>query len=130
MIRVVHFIPLEHETEGDVRLVDGYSSDEGRVEIYHDGEWGTVCDDYWDNTDARVVCRQLGYSGEDAEATSMATYGEGSGPIYLDNVACTGNEGRLSFCDSNGWGINDCGHSEDAGVQCRGGKYVASDTFI
>ena len=46
-------------TEGEVRLVGGANSTEGRVEICLDDEWGTVCDQMWDNTDARVVCRQL-----------------------------------------------------------------------
>ena len=118
---VVYFIYVEDGTEGEVRMVDGSSTDEGRVEIYHDGQWGTVCDDSWGDSDARVVCRQLGYSGDVGKARSGGTYGQGSGPIYLDDVICTGTESRLDDCSSSGgWGIHNC---EDAGVQCNG-KYV------
>ncbi|XP_030846988.1 LOW QUALITY PROTEIN: deleted in malignant brain tumors 1 protein-like [Strongylocentrotus purpuratus] len=107
-----------HEIEGGIRLVDGYSSDEGRVEIFHEGQWGTVCDYSWDDSDAMVVCRQLGYSGDVGVARSGATYGQGSGPIYLDGVGCSGNESRLTDCSNGGWDNHDCHHYEDAGVYC------------
>ena len=87
--------------------------------MYHNGAWGTVCDDRWDINDANVVCRQLGYSSA-TSARVEAYFGAGSGPIYYDEVACTGTESRLSDCDHNGIGVNDCGHSEDAGVVCSG----------
>ena len=47
---------------GEVRLVNGATANEGRVEICINGVWGTVCDDLWTNNNAKVVCRQLGYS--------------------------------------------------------------------
>ena len=98
-------------------MVGGASDSEGRVEVYHNGEWGTVCDDGWDITDANVVCQQLNYSRA-TSAPGQAYFGAGSGPIHYDEVACTGTESRLSNCSHLGIGVHDCGHSEDAGVQC------------
>ncbi|XP_072225683.1 scavenger receptor cysteine-rich domain-containing protein DMBT1-like [Leuresthes tenuis] len=89
----------------------------GRVEILYGGSWGTVCDDSWDLNDAHVVCRQLG-CGSAKSALQSAQFGEGSGPIWLDNVACSGGERYLSECSHSGFGTHDCGHKEDAGVIC------------
>ena len=100
-----------------VRLVNGTTKREGRVEIYYQGSWGTVCNDLWDDTDAEVVCRQLGYTLGTA-LTNPLHYGEGTGPILLDDVRCTGEEERLSECPTGEWGINNCLHHEDAGVIC------------
>ncbi|XP_034886224.1 neurotrypsin [Mirounga leonina] len=100
-----------------IRLVGGRSAWEGRVEIYHAGQWGTVCDDQWDEADAEVICRQLGLSGI-AKAWNQAYFGEGSGAIMLDEVRCTGNELSIEQCPKSSWGEHNCDHKEDAGVSC------------
>ena len=102
--------------EGDVRLVNGTTAQEGRVEIYHNGEWGTVCDDRFAADEAAVVCRQLGLTG--GEAHREAAFGKGAGTIWLDDVQCDGTESRLADCTSVGWGVHNCRHSEDVGVSC------------
>ena len=103
--------------DGDIRLVGGTTDIEGRVEVYHNGTWGTVCDDNWDITDANVVCQQLNYS-KATSALGEAYFGAGSGPIHYDDVTCTGTETRLADCAHNGVGVHNCFHGEDAGVQC------------
>ncbi|XP_071945662.1 uncharacterized protein [Antedon mediterranea] len=99
-----------------LRLVGG-NGYFGRVEINIDGEWGTVCDDYFGIEEARVVCRGLNLP-EATEAISRAAYGQGSGPIICDNLGCNGNENDLAACSSNGIRIHNCAHSEDASVYC------------
>ena len=106
-----------------LRLVGGSGSWEGRVEVFYNNIWGTVCDDSWDIYDGRVVCRQLGFPGA-VSAPRSARFGAGSGRIWLDNVACSGNESSIIYCGHNGWGSHNCSHGEDASVICsRGTSY-------
>ncbi|XP_034435759.1 scavenger receptor cysteine-rich type 1 protein M130-like [Hippoglossus hippoglossus] len=102
-----------------LRLVGGMGECSGRVEILYKGQWGTVCDDEWELANADVVCRQLG-CGHAISGPGSAHFGRGSGPIWLDNVECTGTETALTHCTHLGFGENNCGHGEDAGVICLG----------
>ena len=108
-------------TSGLVRLMGG-TSWAGRVEVFYDGQWGTVCDDAWDINDANVVCRQVGFPQLATNAWSGAYYGQGSGPIWIDDVACSGSESHIYDCRHRGWGNNDCTHSRDASLQCSYGS--------
>ncbi|XP_063063056.1 galectin-3-binding protein A-like [Engraulis encrasicolus] len=103
--------------EGDVRLVGGKGPSEGRVEVFHAGSWGTVCDDNWGMEEARVVCAQLGFRGA-LSAEAGGKFPAGSGSVWLDDLGCKGSEKSLSSCTFKDWGVTDCSHAEDAGVVC------------
>uniref|UniRef100_A0A672JVL1 Lysyl oxidase homolog n=2 Tax=Sinocyclocheilus grahami TaxID=75366 RepID=A0A672JVL1_SINGR len=91
---------------------------EGRIEVFYKGEWGTICDDDFSLANAHVLCRQLGFVSATGW-THSAKYGKGTGKIWLDNVQCSGSERSVSVCKSRGWGNSDCTHDEDAGVICK-----------
>ncbi|XP_061086575.1 scavenger receptor cysteine-rich type 1 protein M130-like [Conger conger] len=101
----------------DVRLVNGSSPCAGRVEVYHQGGWGTVCHYGLDMSAAGVVCRQLG-CGDAVDALGEAHFGPGSGRIWMAGVFCSGSESSLKQCGSQGWTEDHCDHREGAGVIC------------
>ncbi|KAH3858727.1 hypothetical protein DPMN_101354 [Dreissena polymorpha] len=102
-----------------IRLVNGTSEQSGRVEVLHRGEWGTICDYNFDDRDAKVICRMLGFVFSRAKSLSGAYYGEGQGRIAVDELYCQGEETDISECKSRPWGSNNiCTHSEDAAVEC------------
>uniref|UniRef100_A0A8C7DPX8 SRCR domain-containing protein n=1 Tax=Oncorhynchus kisutch TaxID=8019 RepID=A0A8C7DPX8_ONCKI len=101
----------------NIRLVNGSDLCSGRVEVYQTGHWRTVCDDVWDLNDAAVVCRQLGCGRADS-APERAYFGQGSGPIWQDDVGCSGTECSITQCPHTGGGTHNCNHGNDAGVIC------------
>ncbi|NXW85774.1 C163A protein, partial [Alopecoenas beccarii] len=104
----------------ELRLVGGGGRCAGRVEVKHNGEWGSVCnyDFDWDAHWATVVCRQL-RCGTVARASSYAPFGQGTGRIWLQPFFCRGTEEMLQECPHFGWGQHHCGHERDVGVTCR-----------
>lgn len=114
------------QSEGDLRLVSNFGfsgGSSGRLEIYHDSEWGTVCDDSFGSTDADVACGQLGYVSASRHGTVGAvgfSQASSSTPTWLTEVVCFGTESRLASCIHNGYGNTGCSHSEDVALVCRG----------
>ena len=110
-------------TGGSIRINNSspIPSPEGRVEIFYDGKWGTICDDAWDMNHAKVFCRELGFTGARGAYTG-ATRGRGTDPIWIDDVACSGGEAHMHECRHRGWGNQDCTHSQDASVRCSFGS--------
>ena len=102
----------------ELRLVGGVETSttlSGRLEVFINGEWGTVCDDGWDINDADVACRELGCA---QSYQCCSSYGRGSGQIWLDGVSCSGKEDSLRNCLHHGIGVHSCSHSEDVGIVC------------
>lgn len=112
-----------------MRLVNGRSQCEGRVEVYFNGTWGSVCDDLWGIQAAQVVCQQLG-CGMALAAPRSSLFGDGSGPIFLDDVRCLGTESNLGYCRHLGLSVHNCDHHEDAGAICSGTQSLLDFTFL
>ncbi len=108
---VVDHVPL--------RLSGGEGRCSGRLEVYHNAVWGSVCDDQWDISDAQVVCRQLG-CGAALRADGNSVFGAGEGVVWLNRVECRGNEIHLWDCPLSLKNHTDCSHKEHAGLTCAG----------
>uniref|UniRef100_A0A4W3GFM6 Soluble scavenger receptor cysteine-rich domain-containing protein SSC5D n=1 Tax=Callorhinchus milii TaxID=7868 RepID=A0A4W3GFM6_CALMI len=100
-------------------LTDGLNMCSGRVEVLHNSTWGSVCGDHWGTEEANVVCRLLN-CGEATSATGNATFGQGTGPVWVSDVRCEGSEAALDQCPAKPYGNNNCSHSQDASVTCSG----------
>lgn len=106
-----------------IALVNGGIPSAGRLEVFYNGEYGTVCDDYFTMENAQVACRQLGFAGAKMLAPE-AHFGEGTGPIVMDNVRCIGTETNIAQCSHKEWAVHDCNHREDVGIMCYRGTEV------
>jgi hypothetical protein len=102
-----------------IRLVDGDEPSRGRVEVFWEGEWGTVFDDGWDVNDASVVCKQLGYQ-EAVSALTNAYFGEGLGKIWIGSTICSGSEESIQECGQMFESPDSQQHGKDVGVVCLG----------
>lgn len=102
-----------------LRLESGEDRCAGRVEVFHDGKWGAVCDDYFNMNSANVVCRQLN-CGQAVSVLGLSYFGPSGKIIQLDDVQCRGTESHLWDCRHAGWGKHNCGLNEDVGVICSG----------
>ena len=107
--------------QGDIRLVDGPSGMEGRLQIFHAGAWGEVCDDFFDGFYSAyngygpvTVCQQLGYQ----DGTFLTSYDSPTDTFVLDDVNCVGSERRLGDCPHLPYGTENCGTTEGAGFRC------------
>lgn len=106
-----------------MRLSYGDELSEGRVEVYYKDQWGTVCDDTWDDVDARVVCRQLGF-GDQGTAMRKSFSGSTISKVWLQDTNCTGNETSILNCHHSGWSVQLCQSNVDIGVVCNRGKFL------
>ena len=103
--------------DGSLRLY-GSGTDDGVLEVYHSGRWGTVCDDGWGTEESLVACRQLGY-------TTFVSYAHGNTintDFWLDDVTCIGNESWLVSCSNIGWGVDNCNSGEGIYINCTNGN--------
>ena len=112
-ISLIHFVHLALP----IRLVDGEIFPfSGRVEVYNNGIWQTVCGIGWSRINTRVVCRQLGY-GHGFLSTDFSVPA-GTGKILMGYIKCRNDHTNLLACSHNGFGNHDCKHLQDVGVKC------------
>ena len=137
-------MPVDYCYTGVMRLVGGDTEAEGRLEICINNRWETVCDNVWTDNHTAVVCRHLGFNDNigGTHKQSIATlvvylgntstgsgstyytserFGEGTGPIFIDYINCTGSEPGIWEKCSHFTHYYGCSHNDDVGVQCQPG---------
>ena len=109
--------------EGSVRLTGGALDNEGRLEVFFDGEWGSVCNRNWGRWSGSVACKDLGYESL-VKVTGTSQYNNAENiPIWLNGVQCAKNDRRIRDCAHEPVGYQPCSHDEDVGLICSG-KHV------
>eukprot|EP01084_Bolivina_argentea_P320534 556174_1 len=102
----------------------GSNKYEGRLEIFHNYEWGTICDYSFADVDGEVVCNQLGLDFDRILTNTDERFGliRYDRQIWMDDIGCTGNEHNLAACDFSGWGVHvhNCDHHQDIHMRCKG----------
>ncbi|XP_025103064.1 deleted in malignant brain tumors 1 protein-like isoform X2 [Pomacea canaliculata] len=111
------------------RVVGG-TAEAGRLEIFYDGTWNTVCGDGFGQKEALVACRMLGFNSTTAVAVGSNKYGEGSGPILFNNLQCVGNETSLAQCQHSGLYRHSCYHWQDVGVMCNTSNQTSQELTV
>ena len=113
-----------------IRLVDGKTEREGRVEIFYNSSWGSVCDTDWGTEEGDVVCRQLGFgppilTTKGSHYDSTTEEGEKrTVNLWLGNIECVGSEAMLAACSHSQWGMANCKTEQEAGVKCSGRSVI------
>ncbi|XP_059832160.1 deleted in malignant brain tumors 1 protein-like [Hypanus sabinus] len=102
-----------------MRLEGGNNPCEGRVEVWYNRTWGTVCSTKFDAKSAEVICKQMKCGPVKSIYLGSYQYKKGLGPIWLDGIECTTHESVLWQCHSQPWGKHKCNHYDDAGVACQ-----------
>ncbi|WAR24040.1 NETR-like protein, partial [Mya arenaria] len=110
----------------EARIINGTSPYIGRAEIKVNGTWGTMCDRYFDNDANSQFCKMLGLKA--ADVYRNARYGEGSGPVFIDELFCYSNTASLSMCRYLAY--NRCSHQSDVSVACYGPRLNVSDVRL
>ena len=105
--------------EGQIKLVDGPTMNEGRLMINYNQHYGAVCTDRFDTYDANTACHQLGFAGQ-KNITGCCPYGvRPHGKIWLDELGCSSRDVWLANCTHRGWGVENCHNTQEVGLECN-----------
>ena len=108
------------------RLREGNSPLEGRLEIYYQGVWRSVCTQHWTFKEAHVACRMMGYH---SALYAETIYGSFDRQVGIQDLRCKGSEKDLVGCRNNGWNLQGCQDKMYAAAICSS-KYILIPTMI